>query len=147
MNKFMEKALRLAELSYNEGEVPVGAVVVKNGVVIGEGRNRRESLKSVVSHAEIEAIESACKKLNDWRLDGCDLYVTLEPCPMCAGAIINSRIKKVFFGAYDTKMGAVNSVVNLFSCAFPHKPEVYNGIMERECSEILEKFFKEIRNK
>lgn len=143
----MKLALELAEESFCEGEVPVGAVVVKNGVVIGKGRNHRESKKSVISHAEIEAIEDACKSLGDWRLDGCDLYVTLEPCPMCAGAIINARIKRVFFGAYDKKMGAINSVTNLFSCNFPHKPEVFNGIMEKECGDLLEKFFENLRTK
>ncbi len=147
MNKFMNIALDLARESFAEGEVPVGAVVVKNGEIIGVGRNRREKKQSIVSHAEIEAMENACENLGSWRLDDCEMYVTLEPCPMCAGAIINARIKKVYFGAYDEKMGAVNSVTNMFSEPFCHKPEVFNGVMEKECSEILKEFFKNIREK
>lgn len=145
--KFMEYALSLARLSAQEGEVPVGAVVVCDGKIVGEGRNRREKVKNALHHAEIEAINDACRNLGGWRLWKCDLYVTLEPCPMCAGAIINSRIKNVYFGAYDGKNGAVSSVVRLFDMNFTHKPLYDGGIMETECSEILSRFFKELRDK
>lgn len=144
---FMQYALSLARLSALEGEVPVGAVVVCDGKIVGEGRNRREVVKNALHHAEIEAINDACKNLGGWRLWKCDMYVTLEPCPMCAGAIINSRIKKVYFGAYDKKNGAVSSVAQLFSMNFTHKPLYEGGIMEQECSEILTDFFKELRKR
>ena len=111
--KFMQNALSLAKKAAAEGEVPVGAVIVKNGEIIAEGRNMREQKQNALSHAEIEAINNACKSLGSWRLDDCELYVTLEPCPMCAGAIINSRIKTLVFGAYDSKAGSIDSVVNL----------------------------------
>jgi tRNA(adenine34) deaminase len=144
---FMKKALELASLSKEEGEVPVGAVVVCDGKIIGTGRNRRETEKNALCHAEIEAIDNACKTLGGWRLFKCDLYVTLEPCPMCAGAIINSRIKNVYFGAKDYKNGACGSVVNLFLLDFNHKPNFQQGILENECSEILTSFFKDLREK
>ncbi len=144
---FMKKALELAKLSKEEGEVPVGAVVVCNGEIVGTGRNRRETEKNALCHAEIEAIDNACKTLGGWRLFKCDLYVTLEPCPMCAGAIINSRIKNVYFGAKDYKNGACGSVVNLFLLDFNHKPNFQQGILENECSEILTSFFKDLREK
>ena len=143
----MKKALELATLSKEEGEVPVGAVVVCNGEIVGTGRNRRETEKNALCHAEIEAIDNACKTLGGWRLFKCDLYVTLEPCPMCAGAIINSRIKNVYFGAKDYKNGACGSVVNLFLLDFNHKPNFQQGILENECSEILTSFFKDLREK
>lgn len=144
---FMEKALELARESANEGEVPVGAVVVRKGEIIAVGRNRREKEKNALCHAEIEAINNACKALGGWRLPGCELYVTLEPCPMCAGAIINSRIEKLFFGAYDKKAGSVMSLVKLFDLPYNHKVEVKGGIMEEECAGILSDFFKSLRLK
>ncbi|MEE1003405.1 MAG: nucleoside deaminase [Acutalibacteraceae bacterium] len=142
---FMQEALSLAKLSLNENEVPVGAVIVKDGKIVGKGRNRREQLKNALSHAEIEAINDACKNLSSWRLESCDLYVTLEPCPMCAGAIINARINKVIYGAKDSKMGAVSSIISMFDLDFNHRPKVVFGVMENECSEILSDFFKSLR--
>ncbi len=144
---FMKYALSLAEQSADEGEVPVGAIVVCDGEIVGEGRNRREVVKNALHHAEIEAIDNACKKLGGWRLWKCDLYVTLEPCPMCAGAIINSRIKNVYFGATDEKNGAVVSAARLFDMNFTHKPIYEGGIMGEQCAEILSNFFKDLRKK
>ena len=148
MDKFdyMKYALSLAKQSAEEGEVPVGAIVVCDGKIVGEGRNRREVVKNALHHAEIEAIYEACKNLGGWRLWKCDLYVTLEPCPMCAGAIINSRIKNVYFGATDMKNGAVISAAQLFDMNFTHKPLYEGGIMGEECAEILSTFFKDLRN-
>lgn len=145
-SRFMKRALELARLSFDEGEIPVGAVIVRDGKIIGEGRNMREQKKSVISHAEIEAINNACKNIDDWRLDGCTIYVTLEPCPMCTGAIINSRISTLVFGAYDLRAGCVDSVIDLCSYPFESRPEIYAGICEDECSAILSEFFKGIRN-
>ncbi len=144
---FMKYALQLAGLSADEGEVPVGAIVVCDGKIVGEGRNRRETVKNALHHAEIEAINDACKNLGGWRLWKCDMYVTLEPCPMCAGAIINSRIKNVYFGAKDEKNGAVVSAARLFDMNFTHKPLYEGGIMGEECAEILSTFFKDLRKK
>lgn len=141
----MKYALNLAKLSAEESEVPVGAVVVCDGKIVGEGRNRRETVKNALHHAEIEAINNACETLGGWRLWKCDLYVTLEPCPMCAGAIINSRIKNVYFGAADQKNGAVVSKAQLFDVDFTHKPQFEGGILESECSDILTYFFKKLR--
>ena len=146
-NKYMKKAIALAMESEKEGEVPVGAVIVKNGEIIATGRNRRETEKNALHHAEIEAINNACKVLGGWRLFGCDLYVTLEPCPMCAGAIINSRIKTVYFGAYDNKAGSFGSVADFNRLPYNHKPEIIAGVMEKECSALLTGFFKKLRNK
>ena len=143
----MKKAIALAMESEKEGEVPVGAVIVKDGKIIATGRNRRESEKNALHHAEIEAIDNACKALGGWRLFGCDLYVTLEPCPMCAGAIINSRIKTVYFGAYDNKAGSFGSVADFNRIPYNHKPEIIAGVMEKECSELLTNFFKKLRDK
>lgn len=142
---FMKYALSLANVSADEGEVPVGAVVVCDGKIVGEGRNRRETVKNALHHAEIEAINNACETLGGWRLWKCDLYVTLEPCPMCAGAIINSRIKNVYFGAFDPKNGAVMSKARLFDVDFTHKPVFEGGLLQTECSEILTSFFKDLR--
>ena len=142
---FMERAIELAQISALEGEVPVGAVVVKDNQIVGEGRNRREFGKNALYHAELEAIDNACKKLGGWRLWQCDLYVTLEPCPMCAGAIINARIKRVFFGAYDKKAGSFGSVADFNAIAYNHKPEIISGIMEDTCSSMLTDFFKNLR--
>ncbi len=149
MNKFdfMKYALSLAKESADEGEVPVGAIVVCDGKIVGVGRNRREIVKNALHHAEIEAIDNACKNLGGWRLWKCDLYVTLEPCPMCAGAIINSRIKNVYFGAKDEKNGAVVSAAQLFDMNFTHKPQYEGGVMGDECAQILTDFFKELRKK
>lgn len=146
-NKFMQKALELAKESAKQGEVPVGAVVVKDNEIVGMGQNRREYGKNALYHAEIEAINNACKNLGGWRLWQCDLYVTLEPCPMCAGAIINSRIKNVYFGAYDNKAGSFGSIVDFNSIPYNHKPNIYAGIMEEECSALLKEFFKNLRDK
>ena len=143
----MKKAIALAMEREKEGEVPVGAVIVKNGEIIACGRNRRETEKNALCHAEIEAINNACKALGGWRLFGCDLYVTLEPCPMCAGAIINSRIKTVYFGAYDNKAGSFGSVADFNRIPYNHKPEIIEGVMEEECSKLLSDFFKKLRNK
>ena len=145
--EFMNEALRLAKEAAKDGEVPVGAVVTIGNKIIGRGRNRREKDKNALCHAEIEAINEACRRLGGWRLWECELYVTLEPCPMCAGAIINSRIKKVVFGAYDAKNGACGSVVNLFDAAFSFKPAYTGGFMESECSAVLKDFFKSLRDK
>ena len=145
--KFMLRALDNAKKAAALGEIPVGAVVVRDGEIIGEGYNRTRELCSPAAHAEIMAIEAAARAQNDWRLCGCSLYVTLEPCPMCAGAIINSRIDKVVFGAYDKRAGscASESVINLFSCGYDHKPEVWGGILEKECAALLTDFFQDKR--
>ncbi len=143
--KFMFDAITLAKEAALCGEVPVGAVIVKDGEIISVGRNMREEKQNALSHAEIEAINNACKKLNSWRLDGCEMYVTLEPCPMCTGAIINSRISTLVFGAYDQRAGSVDSVINLCDYPYNHKPEIYGGICEDECLEILQNFFKNLR--
>ena len=143
----MEQALALAKEAGARGEVPVGAVIVHNGEIIATGKNGREENKNALSHAEIEAIDNACRTLGGWRLPGCELYVTLEPCPMCAGAIINSRIEKVYFGAYDKKAGSVRSLVRLFDIPYNHKPEIEGGIMEEECAEVLSDFFRRLREK
>lgn len=143
--RFMKEAIALAKQAAKEGEVPVGAVIVKDGEIIARGKNQREQKQNALSHAEIEAINSACEKLGSWRLDGCELYVTLEPCPMCAGAIINARIKTLIFGAYDLKMGSIDSVINLCDYPYNHKVEVYGGICEQECGSVLKEFFEGVR--
>ncbi|MBR3968625.1 MAG: nucleoside deaminase [Clostridia bacterium] len=144
-SRFMTRAIELAQIAAQKGEVPVGAVVVKDGQIIGEGYNMRESKKNALSHAETEAINAACNYLNDWRLDDCTIYVTLEPCPMCAGAIINARIREVVFGAYDLSMGCMDSVTNIANLPFASGTTVYGGIKEDECREILTDFFKDVR--
>ena len=143
----MERALELAREAADEGEVPVGAVVVRNGEIVGEGRNRREKAKNALSHAELEAIGNACKALGGWRLWECELYVTLEPCPMCAGAIVNARIPQIFFGAYDIKNGCVGSVANILELPLAFHPKYEGGVMEQECSAILTEFFKQLRKR
>lgn len=144
---FMDQAIELAKEAANEGEVPVGAVVVIDGRIVGRGRNRRETDKNALAHAEIEAINEACRTLGGWRLWQCDMYVTLEPCPMCTGAIINSRIKRLVYGASDSKAGSCGSVVNLFSLPYNHKPEVVSGLKQEECAALLSDFFKKLRKK
>lgn len=143
----MQKALELAKISAAEGEVPVGAIIVKGDEIVGTGRNRREYGKNALYHAEIEAIDNACKTLGGWRLWECDMYVTLEPCPMCAGAIINSRIKTVYYGASDLKAGSFGSVVDFNSLPYNHKPEIVSGVMQDEAIKMLSDFFKGLREK
>lgn len=144
---FMKEALKQAWKAYAKADCPIGAIVVKDGVIIGRGYNNREAKQNPLGHAELEAIKSASKKIGSWRLIDCDLYVTLEPCPMCAGAIIQSRVRKVYVGAMDPKAGAVRSVISLFDVdKFNHKVEYEVGILDVECSSILKKFFKELRN-
>ncbi len=145
--ELMTRAIELAKQAASEGEIPVGAVIARDGEIIAEGRNMREKGKNALYHAEIIAIDNACKALDSWRLEGCTLYVTLEPCPMCTGAIINSRISKVIFGAYDLKAGSVDSVINLFNLPYNHTPELQCGFMEYECKEVLTDFFTSLRDK
>lgn len=142
---FMYAALELAQEAAREGEVPVGCVVVRNGQIVGKGRNRRETEKTALGHAELEAIADACRNLGGWRLWECTLYVTLEPCPMCAGAIINARIRRVIFGAEDEKCGACGSVCDLFSMDFNHHPAVEKGLCREESARLLQEFFKNLR--
>lgn len=143
--KFMLRAIELSKIAFAKGEVPVGAVIVKDGKIIGEGYNMREEKQNALSHAETEAINNACKTIGSWRLEDCEMYVTLEPCPMCTGAIINSRIKTVIFGAFDKNAGCMDSVINLCDYPFNHKVEIYAGIMEDECKKILTSFFAQMR--
>lgn len=142
---YMDEALALAREAYANGEVPVGCVITRGGEIIGRGRNRREGARSALAHAEVEAIADACRNLGGWRLWECTLYVTLEPCPMCAGAIINARIPRVVYGARDAKCGAVDSVCGLFAMPFNHRPQVVSGIREAACAELLARFFRELR--
>ena len=143
---YMKKALKEAKKAYDKLEIPVGAIIVKDGKIIARAHNQKETKFDTTKHAEILAIQKASKKLKSWRLIYCEMYVTLEPCTMCAGAIINSRIKKIYIGASDEKTGAVGSVLNLFDdYKFNHKPEYEKGILEQECSEILKRFFKDLR--
>ena len=143
--RFMEEALALAREAFADGEVPVGCVITKGDQIVGRGRNRREKGKSALAHAELEAIDEACRTLGGWRLWECTLYVTLEPCPMCAGAILNARIPRVVYGARDAKCGAVRSVCSLFSMAFNHHPQVEQGILEQPCAALLTDFFLKLR--
>ena len=143
--RFMQEALMLAKEAGAMGEVPVGCVIVRDGQIVGRGKNCRETSKTALGHAEIEAIRDACKNLGGWRLWDCTLYVTLEPCPMCAGAIINARIPLVVYGAKDDKCGACGSVCDLFSMNFNHQPEVISGICQQEAKELLTAFFQTLR--
>ena len=145
--EFMNIAIEQAKIAAGELEVPVGAVVDRNGEVVSVGRNRRETGKNALAHAEIEAIDLACKKLGGWRLWECEMYVTLEPCPMCTGAIINSRIRRVVFGASDYKAGSCGSVVNLFELPYNHKPLLEGGYMADECGALLSEFFANLRKR
>ena len=143
---YMSIAVDLARISASEGEVPVGCVVVApNGDIIGTGRNRREMNHDATAHAEIEAIRHACAFLGTWRLDECSLYVTLEPCPMCAGAIINSRIPRVFYGSKEEHSGSCGSVINLFMERYEHEPQIVGGILSGRCSAVLQDFFRDLR--
>jgi len=145
--RWMRQAIDHAKLAEDEGEVPVGAVIVKDGVIVGTGRNRREMGKNALAHAEIEAINQACNTLGGWRLFGCTLYVTLEPCPMCAGAIINARLDTVVYGADDAKAGSCGSVVDLFELPYNHRPHCIRGVLKEECTALLSDFFAKLRQK
>ena len=143
--EFMREALALAQEAADEGEVPVGCVIVDGERIVGRGRNRRETAKNALSHAELEAIDEACRTLGGWRLWRCTLYVTLEPCPMCAGAIINARIPRVVYGAPDAKAGSCGSLTNLFALPYNHRPAVTAGVCEAEAKELLQNFFRKLR--
>ena len=146
LNKYMHHALDLAREAAAEGEVPVGCVVISpSGEIIGRGRNRREELPDATAHAEIEAIRAACAAMGTWNLSGCALFVTLEPCPMCTGAIINSRISTVVYGAKEPNTGSVGSVINLFEERYGHRPAVYGGVLGQECAAVLAAFFEDLR--
>ena len=142
---FMQQALALAQEAAVHGEVPVGCVIVRNDEIVGRGRNQREEKQAAVSHAEMEAIAQANAALGSWRLDECDLYVTLEPCPMCAGAILNARIRRVWYGARDEAFGACGGVTNLFMEQFPHRPALVGGILAEDCQAVLAEFFEKLR--
>lgn len=142
---YMRRALALAREAARAGEVPVGCVIVRDGEIVGEGRNRREELSAAASHAEMEAIAAANARLKSWRLDGCALYVTLEPCPMCAGAILNARVSRVFYGARDPAFGACGGVTNLFMEDFPNRPALVGGVLAEECRGVLADFFRALR--
>ena len=145
--EWMRRALALATDAAAQGEVPVGAVIVKENEIIAVGRNQREQGKNALAHAEIEAINGACEALGGWRLSGCTLYVTLEPCPMCAGAIINARIDRVVYGAADPKAGSCGSLVNVFDLPYNHRPELVSGVLQDECAALLQDFFRQLRAK
>ena len=149
MDEYMKRALELAKEAADEGEVPVGAVIVqrKTGRIVGEGRNMRENAKNALAHAEIMAIDMACRTLGGWRLPDCAIYVTLEACPMCCGAIINSRIDQVIFGAYDLKSGSAASVQKMFDLPYNYRPELIGGVMEQECADLLSEFFRRLRER
>ena len=142
---YMSQALELAREAAAGGDVPVGCVIVRDGEVIGRGRNRREEAGDATAHAEVEAIRDACARLGSWRLHRCVLYVTLEPCPMCAGAIVNARVEEVRYGVKDEKAGCCGSVLNLFEERFNHRPRVYQGPLKRECEAVLQEFFQKLR--
>ncbi len=143
---FMEKALQEAEKAYNEKEVPIGCVIVYNNEIIGKGYNKRTKLNCTTAHAEIIAIQEACSSIGDWRLEDCTIYITVEPCIMCSGAIIQSRMKRLVYGTSNNKFGTAGSIINVFEVDnFNHKVEVTKGVMQEECSFIMKKFFKEVR--
>jgi len=145
--QLMRRALELAQEAAADGETPVGAVITRHSEIVSVGRNRREHGKNALYHAEIEAIDQACKALGGWRLWECELFVTLEPCPMCAGAIINARIRRVVFGAHDPKAGCCGSVVDLFALPFNHRPKVEHGLLADESAALLKDFFAKLREK
>lgn len=144
---YMRRALELAAQAGAEGDVPVGCVIVRDGAIVGEGRNRREENGDATAHAELEAIRDACRRLGSWRLHRCTMYVTLEPCPMCAGAILNARLSRVVYGASDPKAGCMGSVCDLTAMPFPTVPYYKSGVLEAECREVLDQFFRELRKK
>ena len=144
---YMREALALAEEAAAAGEVPVGCVIVREGTIVGRGRNRREEKQATVSHAEMEAIAQANAALGSWRLEDCELYVTLEPCPMCAGAILTARVGRVWYGARDESMGACGGVVNLFMEGFPARPKLVGGVLAEECRAVLSRFFADLRQR
>ena len=146
-DEFMRAALAEAQKAADEGEVPVGAVIVRDGEIISTGRNRREKGKNALYHAEIEAIDGACRVLGGWRLPRCTIYVTLEPCPMCVGAVINSRIERVVYGAPDEKAGSCGTLTDLFQLPYNHRPEYEGGVLRDECAELLSGFFRKLRYK
>ena len=143
--EYMARALELAHQAGEEGDVPVGCVIVKDGQIVGRGRNRREENGDATAHAAMEAIREACARLGSWRLHGCTMYVTMEPCPMCAGGIINARVDQVRYGAKDDKAGCCGSVLNLFEERFNHRPRLYRGPLEEECTQVLQDFFQALR--
>lgn len=143
--EYMKRALELAAQAGAEGDVPVGCVIVRDGKIIGEGRNRREEHGDATAHAELEAIRQACQNTGSWRLHNCTMYVTLEPCPMCAGGIVNARVEEVRYGAREEKMGCCGSVLNLFEERFNHKPRIYQGPLVEECQQIMQDFFQHLR--
>lgn len=146
--KYMRQALKLAQKAFDLGEVPIGCVIVQNGKVIGRGYNRRNTDKTVLAHAEITAIKKACKKINDFRLEDCIMYVTLEPCPMCAGAIVQARIPKLIYGCKNDKAGSAGTVINILDTSgFNHSVEIRGGMLDSECSDILKDFFRKLRAK
>lgn len=146
--KFMKEAIKLAKKAQLLDEMPVGAVIVKDGKIIARGHNKRETKKNALLHAEIDAINKACRKLGGWRLVGCDMYVTLEPCPMCAGALLNARVENVYFGAYDEKSGCAGSALNLFNMNLcNYSLNVQGGILQEECTLVIKDFFKNLRNR
>lgn len=144
---YMREALRLAEEARLDGEIPVGAVIVKDGNILAKGRNRRERQQSSLGHAELDAISAACRQTGSWRLEGCEIYVTLEPCPMCMGAILNARISQVVYGLDDQAAGSCGSALSMGELNAYKQPGIYPGFMEEECREQLQDFFKELRNK
>ena len=143
--EYMRQALALAQEAAAHGEVPVGCVIVREGLIVGRGRNRREERGDATAHAEVEAIRDACARTGSWRLTDCTLYVTLEPCPICAGAIVNARIPAVYYGAKDDKAGCCGSVLNLFEERFNHHPRIYGRVLEAECAALLQEFFQSLR--
>ena len=145
--RFMREALLCAQASAENGEVPVGAVIVKDGIIVSRGYNRRETDKNALCHAELEAIDSACRTLGGWRLWQCTLYVTLEPCPMCAGAIMNARIPRIVYGAKDAVNGCCGSAIDLFLLPCSQKPEIVQGVLEPECAALMSGFFRRLREK
>ena len=145
LERWMDEALRLSREAGEAGEVPVGCVVVRDGEILARGRNRREEERSALAHAEIEAIREACARLGDWRLEGCALFVTLEPCAMCAGAILNARIPTVVYGLREGKTGACGSVLDLFAEDFGFRPRMYGGVREAECRDLMQNFFSRLR--
>lgn len=142
---YMRQALVLAQEAFDDDEVPVGAVIVRDGDIIATGRNRREKRKNALLHAEIDAINNACTRLGGWRLWNCEIYVTLEPCPMCAGAILNAHIPQVYFGAYDFKNGSCGTITNLFEMPYNFKPQYEGGVLREECAALLRQFFQKLR--